>query len=63
MVELHPIIKKQIEKSVYNEDQESIKNELEKLIENVIELNYDDQDIIDVINHIHLPEEDEKDEH
>jgi len=61
MVELHPIIKKQIEKSVYNEKQEAIKNELEKLIENVIELNYDEQDIIDVINHIQLPKEDEKD--
>lgn len=60
MVELHPIIKKQIEKSVNNEGQQAIKNELEKLIENVIELNYDEQDIIDIINHIQLPEEDEK---
>ncbi len=57
MVKLNKVIKEEIKEVVNEKNQDHIQKELEKLFKNMIELNYDEQDIIDIINRINISEE------
>jgi len=54
MVELHPIVKKELSKVVTQYDQEHIETQLRNLFENVLTNNYDDTDIVLLIENVRL---------
>ncbi len=63
MVKLNKVIKEEIKEVVNEKNQDHIQKELEKLFKNMVELNYDEQDIIDIINRINISEEEDGNEY
>ncbi len=56
MVELHPIVKKELSKVIAQYNQKHMEVQLRKLFENVLRENYDVTDITLLIDNVRLPE-------